>query len=193
VAQLPAVRLALPYNREVFAHYKDEMNFVPRELSAPPGSAPVVVTTNRLTEHWHTGIMTRNLQRLAMLFPEPFAEIPRELAAKLGIRDGDIVEIGNNRARIYLRALVTYRAPVLEVAGQRVYVVNIPWHWGFSGLHASTSVANFLTPDYMDTTTTMQESKVFLAYIRKAPRSKYVYMKVSEFIKTAKSMDMIPS
>ena len=182
-----------PHNKKVFEHYKDEMNFVPTELPLPKDAAPVVVTTNRLTEHWHTGIMTRTLQRLAMLFPEPFVEIPKELADKLGIKDGDIVEVGNRRAKIYLRALVTYRAPKLRIAGKDVYVINIPWSWGFSGLHASTSIANLLTADYMDTTTTMQESKVFLAYIRKATRDKYVYMKVSEFIKTAKAIDFIPS
>jgi len=182
-----------PYNRKVLKHYGDEINLTPTEIPLPEGAIPVVVTTNRLTEHWHTGIMTRTLQRLAMLFPEPFVEIPKELADKLGIRDGDIVEVGNRRARIYLRAMVTYRAPVLKIAGKRVYVINIPWSWGFSGLHASTSIANLLTGDYMDTTTTMQESKVFLAYVRKASRDKYVYMKVSEFIKTAKAIDFIPS
>ncbi len=180
-------------NRKILeSKYSEEYNLVPSELPLPSGAVPVVITTNRLTEHWHTGMMTRNLPRLAMLFPEPFAEIPEELAKKLGIRPGDIVEIGNRRAVIYVRALVTKRAPKLIINGKEVYVVNIPWHWGYSGLHASPSIANLLIGDYMDTTTTMQESKTQLAYIRKASISSYIYEKVSEFLSTAKGFKFIP-
>ncbi len=182
------------WNRKVIlSRFGEEMNMSPDELGAPSNAVPVVITTNRLTEHWHTGMMTRNVPSLAMLFPEPFAEIPAELAEKLGIKSGDIIEIGNKRAVIYVRALVTRRLPKLKIAGKDVYVVNIPWHWGFSGLHASTSVANLLIGDYMDTTTTMQESKTQLAYVRKASISRYVYEKVSEFLATARGMKTIPS
>ena len=147
------------------------------ELSkkAPKGSAIVVVTENRLEEHWHTGIMSRNVPYLAEMIPEPFVEIPKPLANKLGIKSGDIVEVGNERNKIYLRALVTHRMPKLNIGGKEVYVVNIPWHWGWSGAHDSFDVANTISILAMDIVTTMQETKAFLAWIRKAPASKYTY------------------
>ncbi|KSW12034.1 hypothetical protein CF15_04445 [Pyrodictium occultum] len=142
---------------------------------APSGSEVVVVTENRLEEHWHTGIMTRNVPYLAEMVPEPFAEIPVELAEKLGIKSGDIVELGNNRNRIYVRALVTNRMPKLRIAGREVYVVNVPWHWGWSGAHNSFDVANTISILLLDIVTTMQETKAFLAWVRKASPEKYTY------------------
>jgi formate dehydrogenase major subunit len=186
-AESPSVELWLSYPPFAWRHpanYKvimveelaKEMNLEPKDLEAPEDAVPVVVTTNRLVEHFHTGIMTRNSPHLGTLLPEPFVEIPRELAEKLGISSGDVVEIGNRRGRLYLRAVVTERAPKLSIAGREVFVINIPWSWGFSGLSASTSVANIIVGDYVDTTTTMQESKTFIAYLRKADPAKYVYM-----------------
>ncbi|ABM80894.1 molybdopterin-dependent oxidoreductase [Hyperthermus butylicus] len=151
---------------------------------APEGAAIVVVTENRLEEHWHTGMMSRNVPYLAELIPEPFIEIPKELADKLGIKSGDVVEVGNNRNVIYLRALVTHRMPKLNIAGKEVYVVNIPWHWGWSGAHNSFDVANTISILALDIVTTMQETKAFLAWLRKAPPEKYTY-KSEPRIKTA--------
>ena len=142
---------------------------------APSGAEIVVVTENRLEEHFHTGIMTRNVPYLAETIPEPFVEIPRELAEKLGVKSGDIVEVGNNRNRIYLRALVTSRMPKLRIGGKEVYVVNIPWNWGWSGAHNSFDVANTVSILAVDLVTTMQETKAFLAWIRKASPDKYTY------------------
>jgi len=145
------------------------------EKAMPGGAVPAVCTTNRLEEHWHTGALSRNNPYLAELVPEPFVEIPVELAEKIGVRSGDIVEVGNVRNRIYLRAYVTRRMPRLKINGRTVYVVNIPWHWSFAGRNNSPAEANLLTPSVGDTTTTIQESKVFLVWVRKAPASKYIF------------------
>ncbi len=142
---------------------------------APSGSEVVVVTENRLEEHWHTGIMTRNVPYIAETVPEPFAEIPEELAQKLGIKSGDIIELGNSRNRIYVRAYVTPRMPKLRIGNKEVYVVNVPWSWGWSGAHNSFDVANTISILVMDIVTTMQETKAFLAWVRKASKDKYTY------------------
>ena len=85
------------------------------------------------------------------------------------------MEVGNNRNIIYVRALVTHRVPKLNIDGKEVYVINLPWHWGWQGAHSTYAVANTITDVYMDTVTTMQESKVFLAFVRKASPEKYDY------------------
>ncbi len=151
----------------------------PEELQKPEDALPVVLTANRLEEHFHTGQMTRNLSYLAELFPEPFIEIPKELAEKLGIKSGDIVELGSNRFRIYVRAMVTGRLPKLRINGSEVYVANIPWHWGWSGGHRTYAVANTITAIFMDTVTTMQESKACLAWVRKATPEDYDYTELN--------------
>ncbi len=156
-------------------HLKETVSILPKEMEKPKGAEVVVATTNRMTEHFHTGQLTRNVPLLAELVPEPFAEIPKPLADKLGIKPGDIVEVGNNRNIIYVRALVTHRVPKLNIDGKEVYVINLPWHWGWQGAHSTYAVANTITDVYMDTVTTMQESKVFLAFVRKASPEKYDY------------------
>jgi len=62
---------------------------------APPGDPrfPFVLTTYRLTEHHTAGGMSRFLSHLAELQPELFAEISTELAAELGIGNGDYISI----------------------------------------------------------------------------------------------------
>ncbi len=158
-----------------FEHLKETVAMVPKDLTPPSGAEVVVVTTNRMTEHFHTGQLTRNVPLLAELVPEPFVEIPKPLADKLGIKSGDIVEVGNKRNVIYLRAMVTHRVPKLSINGKETYVINIPWHWGWAGAHSTYAVANTITDVYMDIVTTMQETKAFLAYVRKASREKYDY------------------
>jgi len=142
---------------------------------APEDAEIAVITENRLEEHFHTGIMTRNVPYLAETLPEPFAEIPVELAKKLGVKSGDIVELGNNRNRVYVRALVTHRMPKLRIGSKEVYVVNVPWNWGWSGAHNSFDVANTISILVMDIVTTMQETKAFLAWVKKASPDKYTY------------------
>jgi len=154
--------------RAVATTYEELKKYAPRDAEI------AVITLNRLLEHFHT-IMTRNTPYLAETVPEPFAEIPVELAKKLGIKSGDIVELGNNRNKIYVRALVTHRMPKLRIGKKEVYVVNVPWHWGWSGAHNSFDVANTISVLAMDIVTTIQETKAFLAWIRKASPDKYTY------------------
>jgi formate dehydrogenase major subunit len=81
---------------------------VPTELRAPdemPDAAyPLVLTTGRLLEHWHTGSMTRRASTLDQLEPEAVAGLhPRE-AERHGIAAGDLVTVATRRGAITLRA-----------------------------------------------------------------------------------------
>lgn len=77
---------------------------VPTELRAPDevpdDEYPMVLTTGRLLEHWHTGAMTRRSQVLGELEPEGIAAMnPREIE-KRGFEAGQMIGVETRRGRI---------------------------------------------------------------------------------------------
>lgn len=128
---------------------------------------PFIGTTYRVSEHWQSGIMTRNSPWLAELVPEMFVEISTQLAARLGIENGNQVVVTTPRGQIRAVAYVTRRLKPLEVDGGMVEIVGMPWHWGYRGLFPGDS-ANVLTSHVGDPNTTIPEYKAFLCNIRRA-------------------------
>jgi formate dehydrogenase major subunit len=112
--------------------------------SSPDARFPYVLTTYRLTEHHTAGGMTRTLSHLAELQPELFAEISPELAKEAGVANGEMVEIATARGSIRARALVTSRMPSLDIHGQRVHQVGLPYHWGSRGVVTGDVVNDLL-------------------------------------------------
>ena len=81
---------------------------VPADLRAPDelpdDEYPLVLTTGRLLEHWHTGSMTRRASQLDALEPEAIAHLnPRELN-RLAIRPGDVIRVATRRGSVVLKA-----------------------------------------------------------------------------------------
>ncbi|HYO79144.1 MAG TPA: molybdopterin dinucleotide binding domain-containing protein, partial [Thermoanaerobaculia bacterium] len=112
--------------------------------SSPDARFPYVLTTYRLTEHHTAGGMSRTLSHLAELQPELFTEISPELASEVGVANGEMVRITTARGSIRARALVTTRMPSLDVDGQRVHQVGLPYHWGGRGLVTGDVVNDLL-------------------------------------------------
>jgi formate dehydrogenase major subunit len=80
---------------------------VPTELVPPdelPDEAyPMVLTTGRLLEHWHTGSMTRRASNLDSLEPEAIAGMnPREMD-KRGIAPGSFIRVSTRRGKVVLK------------------------------------------------------------------------------------------
>ncbi|MGP1396552.1 MAG: formate dehydrogenase subunit alpha [Inquilinaceae bacterium] len=72
----------------------------------PDDTYPMVLTTGRLLEHWHTGAMTRRASALNALEPEPTATLnPRDLH-RLGAHEGDPVTVATRRGAITLAARI---------------------------------------------------------------------------------------
>ncbi len=72
----------------------------PDEL--PDDDYPLVLTTGRMLEHWHTGAMTRRASVLDSLEPEAVASLnPRQLSI-MGLQAGDMVKVGTRRGEIAL-------------------------------------------------------------------------------------------
>jgi formate dehydrogenase major subunit len=81
---------------------------VPADLLPPdelPDSAyPLVLTTGRLLEHWHTGSMTRRASNLDTLEPEAVVGLnPREMD-RLGLPPGGFVKVSTRRGEVVLKA-----------------------------------------------------------------------------------------
>jgi formate dehydrogenase major subunit len=69
----------------------------------PDRTYPMVLSTGRVLEHWHTGAMTRRSGVLDAIEPEAVAFLsPRELA-KLGAAAGDMIRIETRRGEVSLK------------------------------------------------------------------------------------------
>jgi formate dehydrogenase major subunit len=126
---------------------------------------PIVCTTYRLTEHFH--YWTKHEAILNQLQQEFFVEIPEELAAEKGIKNGDRVKVSSARGSVEGKAMVTKRIRPLKVAGKTVWQIGFPIHWGFAGKSVGP-LANTLTPTALDPNSSTPEYKAFLVALDKA-------------------------
>ncbi len=100
--------------------------FVPADIVAPAeepdAEFPLVLTTGRQLEHWHTGAMTRRASVLDALEPEATASLsPADLRA-LGLAPGDRVRIETRRGAIELVARMDGAVPAGLVFAPFAYV-----------------------------------------------------------------------
>ena len=74
----------------------------PDEL--PDAEYPMILSTGRLLEHWHTGAITRRAAVLDAIEPEPTVQIHPEDLGRLGLGAGDFVRVTTRRGSIALKA-----------------------------------------------------------------------------------------
>ncbi|OGT34052.1 MAG: formate dehydrogenase subunit alpha [Gammaproteobacteria bacterium RBG_16_51_14] len=70
---------------------------------APDDDYPMILTTGRMLEHWHTGAMTRRSQVLDALEPEAIAMLCCDDMERLGIKPGELARISTRRGSIEIR------------------------------------------------------------------------------------------
>jgi formate dehydrogenase major subunit len=70
----------------------------------PDAEFPMILTTGRQLEHWHTGAMTRRASVLDTLEPGPVASLSRGDIARLGLSPGDPVRVSTRRGTVELTA-----------------------------------------------------------------------------------------
>ena len=131
----------------------------------------VICTTYRLTEHYH--YWTKNNPMNVQLVPEPFVEVPAELADRMGIRGGEKVKVTSARSHYIAKAMVTRRIRPMKIDGKETFQIGIPIHWGFRGIaedegKTAKTLANQLTPTVIDPNAFTPEFKGFLVKIEKA-------------------------
>jgi len=139
-------------------------------FGSPAEGFTVVCTTYRLTEHYH--FWTKNNPMSVQLIPEPFVEMPVELADELGIRGGDKVKITSARSYYIAKAFVTRRIKPMTIDGKKVYQIGMPINQGFRGIQEDAgkdarTIANRLTPTVVDPNAHTPEFKGFLVKVEK--------------------------
>jgi formate dehydrogenase major subunit len=131
--------------------------FVPAGL-VPPAEEPdldypMVLTTGRQLEHWHTGAMTRRATILDLLEPEAVASLAPADLRKFGIRPGDMIRVETRRGAIELKA----RADGAIPAG----MIFIPFCF-------AEAAANVLTNPQLDPIGKIPEFKFCAARVERA-------------------------
>jgi formate dehydrogenase major subunit len=131
---------------------------------------PFVATTYRVTEHWQTGLMTRNTPWLLESVPQNFLELSRELAAEKGIKNGDKLKVSSARGEVMCKAIVTARFKPFKVMGGTVHQVGMPWcfGWHMPADGSGGDTTNLLTPTIGDANTMIPETKAFMVNVEKA-------------------------
>ncbi len=111
----------------------------------PDSEYPLMLTTGRILQHYHTGTMTRRVGGLDFLAPEERVEINPADAARLGIADGDWVRVSSRRGAVTARAWVTGRP--------RAGLI-------FMTFHFAEALGNVLTNNVVDPVAKIPEYKV---------------------------------
>ena len=127
---------------------------------------PIVATTYRLTEHFHT--WTKHARLNAIIQPEQFVEIGEAHAKTIGVVAGDHVKVTSKRGSIVAKCIVTKRIKALKIDGKETFTIGIPIHFGFKGLTKPGYLTNTLTPVVGDGNSQTPEFKSFLVKVEKA-------------------------
>jgi formate dehydrogenase major subunit len=140
------------------------------KYAGPNDGYNVICTTYRLTEHYH--YWTKNNPMNVQLIPEPFIEIPVELAQELGIKGNDKIKVSSIRSYYIAKAFVTKRIKPMMIDGKKVYQIGIPIHQGYRGIQEDAdrdarTIANRLTPTVVDPNAYTPEFKGFLVKVEK--------------------------
>jgi len=118
----------------------------------PDSEYPLLLTTGRILQHFHTGTLTRRSKALNTFVPECLVEINPKDASRLRIDDGDEVKVVSRRGKITARAKLTNRS----AEG----LVFVPFHF-------TEAAANILTNDALDPHAKIPEYKVAAVKILK--------------------------
>jgi ferredoxin-nitrate reductase len=102
----------------------------------PDAEYPFLLTTGRVTHHFHTRTKTGRAPALNAAAPAAFVELAEPDASSLGVHEGDLVEVRSRRGRVRMLA---------RVGGIEPGVVFIPFHYGEDGDDEAPTTANRLT------------------------------------------------
>ncbi len=119
----------------------------------PDADYPMVLTTGRQLEHWHTGALTRRAATLDALEPEAVASLSPAELERLGIAAGETIRVTTRRGAIELKARADGAVPV--------GAVFIPFAY-------AEAPANLLTNPALDPFGKIPEFKYCAARVEKA-------------------------
>jgi assimilatory nitrate reductase catalytic subunit len=124
----------------------------PEEAEPVSDAYPLRLTTGRVAMQYQSGAQTR---RIAALPGDAFVELHEDLAAQLGVLNGERVKVSTVRGEAWLMAKVTDAI--------RPDTVFVPFHW------AGKKRANSLTGDWLDPISKMPAFKACAARLDRVP------------------------
>jgi len=111
------------------------------ESEKPNGDYPLVLTTGRIRDQWHTMSKTGKVNKLKQHISEAFLEMNPEDATKRGIEENALVEVFNTRGNVRVKAKLSEDI--------KKGVCFLPIHWG-KILNSDLNRANNLTNNLVD-------------------------------------------
>ncbi len=118
----------------------------------PDSEYPLVLTTDRLLFHFHTGTMTRKVKGLNIFRDEELAAINPDDARSLDITDGERVRVVSRRGRVTAKVGITDEVPAGTIA---------------MTFHFAESPTNELTNPAFDPVSKIPEYKVAAVRVEK--------------------------
>ncbi len=122
----------------------------------PDAEYPMVLTTGRVIEHWHTGTMTRNCVELRHANAESVAELHPDDGRRLGVATGDAVRVSSRRGA------ETFRAKLVDGARPGLVFVH---------MHDPERMCNRLTVDAVDPGSKQPEFKICAVKVEPVPKA----------------------
>lgn len=111
---------------------------------------PFLLNTGRIRDQWHTMTRTGKASALSRHIDQPYIALSPKDATLLGVKEKQIVSVGNDLGSLLLRVKVT--------PDQREGHVFVPIHW--TQTHASAAVISRLIPSVVDPLSGQPESKI---------------------------------
>jgi formate dehydrogenase major subunit len=118
----------------------------------PDDEYPFYLSTGRIRYHYHTGTMTRRSRGLVYVAPEERIEMNPQDAARMGIEDGDTIQLRSRRGQVRARVRITQRSAPGMV---------------FGTFHFKETPINLLTNDALDPIGKIPEYKVCAVSVEK--------------------------
>ena len=111
------------------------------ESEMPDDDFPLILTTGRIRDQWHTMSKTGKVNKLKQHIAESFLEMHPDDALVRNIRDNEVVVINSRRGEVRVKAKLT--------TDIKPGVVFLPMHWG-KVLNSDLNRANNLTNNLLD-------------------------------------------
>jgi ferredoxin-nitrate reductase len=127
----------------------------------PSPDFPLVLTTGRIANQWHTMTRTAKSRELMAGEPEPFIDLNRDDADAAGVNDGALVRVRSRRGHAVLRARISEAVPRGTAFA--------PFHWGALHVKAGHGAVNSLVPRALDPISRQAELKAAAVRVEPLP------------------------
>jgi ferredoxin-nitrate reductase len=157
------------------------------ESERPDENFPLILTTGRIRDQWHTMSKTGKVNKLKQHVAECFLEINPEDAKQRGIAENQLVEVFNKRGQVRVKAKFSEDI--------KAGVVFLPMHWG-KILNNDLNRANNLTNNLVDPKSKEPDFKFSAVQVRPYKKNKQKIIVIGAgagaygFIKSYQALNM---